>query len=146
MLFRSTDINTKIQLDLEPWESVGSRRISVNSFGYGGSNAHVILEETEGYLFSRDLKGSFRKNKALLPIKKETGNSNFAHDHIDNQTNSIGAGCVSNHAHIVVSNGNSRKNISGEINGHDISHSNSYTNGHLNSQASDLETARPRLF
>ena len=141
-----TDINTKIQLDLEPWESVGSRRISVNSFGYGGSNAHVILEETEGYLFSRDLKGSFRKNKALLPIKKETGNSNFAHDHIDNQTNSIGAGCVSNHAHIVVSNGNSRKNISGEINGHDISHSNSYTNGHLNSQASDLETARPRLF
>ncbi|GES58268.1 polyketide synthase [Aspergillus terreus] len=35
----------KVQLCPEPWESPGPRRVSVNSFGYGGSNAHVIMEE-----------------------------------------------------------------------------------------------------
>ena len=40
----------KVQLDAEPWESQGPHRISVNSFGYGGSNAHVILEATQSIL------------------------------------------------------------------------------------------------
>ncbi|CAG8232080.1 unnamed protein product [Penicillium salamii] len=40
----------KIQLSPEHWQTKGPRRVSVNSFGYGGSNAHVILEETESCL------------------------------------------------------------------------------------------------
>ncbi|WP_232794052.1 type I polyketide synthase [Pseudofrankia saprophytica] len=28
-----------------PWESVGPRRAGVNAFGFGGTNAHVLLEE-----------------------------------------------------------------------------------------------------
>ncbi|PVH77199.1 putative polyketide synthase [Cadophora sp. DSE1049] len=61
----------KIQLETESWNSVGPHRISVNSFGYGGSNAHVILEDSEGYLRSRGLKGSFKRIKPLLPIHEE---------------------------------------------------------------------------
>lgn len=40
-----------------PWPSEGVHRISVNNFGFGGSNAHVILEDAHGYMSSRDLIG-----------------------------------------------------------------------------------------
>ncbi|KAL5355510.1 hypothetical protein BJX96DRAFT_184127 [Aspergillus floccosus] len=39
------DWKLKVQTCPEPWKSPGPRRVSVNSFGYGGSNAHVIMEE-----------------------------------------------------------------------------------------------------
>ncbi|KAI4194227.1 MAG: hypothetical protein LQ350_007892 [Teloschistes chrysophthalmus] len=37
------------------WPSDGPRRASVNSFGFGGSNAHVILDDAFHYLLSRNL-------------------------------------------------------------------------------------------
>jgi len=37
----------------EPWESKGPRRAGVNAFGFGGNNAHVILEEWEGERWSK---------------------------------------------------------------------------------------------
>nr|ASK38717.1 polyketide synthase [Paecilomyces divaricatus] len=55
----------KIQLENERWETVGPHRVSVNSFGYGGSNAHAVLEDTKGYLEQRSLTGSFRRVRAL---------------------------------------------------------------------------------
>ncbi|RYP67274.1 hypothetical protein DL769_005813 [Monosporascus sp. CRB-8-3] len=33
-----------------PWPKVGVRRASVNSFGLGGTNAHVVLEDVQGFL------------------------------------------------------------------------------------------------
>lgn len=36
-----------------PWPSKGTRRISVNSFGYGGTNAHTVLEDSYHHLLSR---------------------------------------------------------------------------------------------
>lgn len=42
----------KIQVPTEvlPWPENRLQRVSVNSFGYGGTNAHVILDNTEQYL------------------------------------------------------------------------------------------------
>lgn len=40
-----------------PWPSTGLRRASVSSFGYGGSNGHVILDDACNYLRLHGLAG-----------------------------------------------------------------------------------------
>jgi acyl transferase domain-containing protein len=47
--------NLKFPLDNTPWPTEGVRRISVNSFGVGGTNAHVIVDDAFSYLTSRDI-------------------------------------------------------------------------------------------
>lgn len=43
-----SDWNVKVNRDLTPWPAgFDSRRASVSSFGYGGTNAHVIVENVE---------------------------------------------------------------------------------------------------
>ena len=41
-----------------PWPVVGQRRASINSFGYGGSNAHVILDDAYHYMSERGITGN----------------------------------------------------------------------------------------
>jgi acyl transferase domain-containing protein len=43
-------LKIKIPTSLEPWPSGSYRRASVNSFGYGGTNGHVILDHVSSYL------------------------------------------------------------------------------------------------
>ncbi|KAK2603263.1 hypothetical protein N8I77_009734 [Diaporthe amygdali] len=60
------NVNPKLDLDgwglaiptsLTPWPTSGLRRISVNSFGYGGTNAHCVLDDAYHYLTSHGLSG-----------------------------------------------------------------------------------------
>jgi len=47
----------KLNTEAIPWPSSGLRRASVNSFGYGGANAHIILDDAKHYLELRSLRG-----------------------------------------------------------------------------------------
>ncbi|RAL13057.1 type I polyketide synthase [Aspergillus homomorphus CBS 101889] len=43
-------LNLRIPLELQEWPSPLLRRASINNFGYGGANAHVIVESPENML------------------------------------------------------------------------------------------------
>jgi acyl transferase domain-containing protein len=49
--------NIQIPTECTLWPQDGLRRASVNSFGYGGTNAHVILDDAWHYLKLRNLSG-----------------------------------------------------------------------------------------
>jgi len=66
------DLNTQIDaefLNLKfpdrsvPWPVSGLRRASVNSFGFGGANSHVILDDAHNYLRLRGLAGKHRTTR-----------------------------------------------------------------------------------
>ncbi|OQE34925.1 hypothetical protein PENCOP_c015G04031 [Penicillium coprophilum] len=48
----------KVPVQSIPWPSEGLRRISVNSFGFGGSNTHVVLDDALHYMQQRGLAGN----------------------------------------------------------------------------------------
>ena len=50
--------NLQVPVKLTPWPTNGLRRISINSFGYGGTNAHCILDDAYHYLKARGLQGN----------------------------------------------------------------------------------------
>lgn len=51
------DWNLKLPPQTMKWPTPGQRRISVNSFGFGGANAHAILDDAYHYLANRGLVG-----------------------------------------------------------------------------------------
>ncbi|KAL7625246.1 hypothetical protein AAE478_004461 [Parahypoxylon ruwenzoriense] len=46
-----------VPTELLPWPTDGLRRASINSFGYGGTNAHCILDDAYHYMRERRLVG-----------------------------------------------------------------------------------------
>ncbi|KAI2779732.1 putative polyketide synthase [Daldinia loculata] len=52
------DWNLAIPTELMPWPKDGLRRISINSFGYGGTNSHCIIDDAYHYLKARGLSGN----------------------------------------------------------------------------------------
>ncbi|KAL7620421.1 hypothetical protein AAE478_009416 [Parahypoxylon ruwenzoriense] len=49
----------EVPTTLEPWPVEGLRRASVCSFGFGGTNAHCVLDDAESYLKSIGIDGHF---------------------------------------------------------------------------------------
>ncbi|KAI1775035.1 hypothetical protein F4818DRAFT_451955 [Hypoxylon cercidicola] len=56
------------------WPSIGIRRASVNSFGLGGSNTHVILDDAMHYLQDHGLVGNH--NCAAHPLRVSSSSTN----------------------------------------------------------------------
>jgi acyl transferase domain-containing protein len=48
----------QVVTQLTAWPSNGVRRISTNSFGYGGTNAHAILDDATSYLKGRGISAA----------------------------------------------------------------------------------------
>ncbi|KAK3361247.1 hypothetical protein B0T24DRAFT_684913 [Lasiosphaeria ovina] len=75
--------NLKVPTVLEPWAGKdGVRRASINNFGYGGSNAHVIMEDY-GSFVSSSLQNS-RNEPGLESNGHVNGNTN---GYVDGHTN-----------------------------------------------------------
>ncbi|KAI1771743.1 polyketide synthase [Hypoxylon cercidicola] len=63
--------NLKVATKVENWPRA-LRRASINSFGYGGANAHVILESVESYLGQNYLSKQRRINNDLSERDEQT--------------------------------------------------------------------------
>ncbi|KAF5027261.1 hypothetical protein F66182_634 [Fusarium sp. NRRL 66182] len=48
----------KVPTKMLDWPLTGLRRVSVNCFGFGGTNAHVIMDEAPRYMSARGLRGN----------------------------------------------------------------------------------------
>ncbi|KAI0126592.1 putative polyketide synthase [Xylariales sp. AK1849] len=57
--------NLQVPTQLEPWPVPGLRRASINSFGFGGTNAHCIIDDAASYLKEGHLHGHTLDTTAL---------------------------------------------------------------------------------
>ena len=115
--------NLKVPITLTPWPTDGLRRISVNSFGYGGTNAHAVLDDAYHYLVSRGLEGSHYTQITPAEIYQSNHNANSV------------AGDILNGA---------LKDLSNEYhNGLSNDHSNGLLNGHLKNPLNGVSIGSP---
>lgn len=54
---RFADWNLVLPAQTMAWPTHGPRRVSVNSFGFGGANAHIILDDAYHYMKANGLNG-----------------------------------------------------------------------------------------
>ncbi|KAI8725605.1 Carrier domain-containing protein [Fusarium sp. LHS14.1] len=68
--------HTAIPIQEIVWPSDGLRRISVNSFGFGGTNTHVVLDDAYHYLQDRGIIGNHCTVAAAGPASNDTTSVN----------------------------------------------------------------------
>ncbi|KAL7923395.1 polyketide synthase-like protein [Trichoderma austrokoningii] len=73
--------NWKVKVPLETldWPIPGIRRVSVNSFGFGGSNAHVVVDEAPGYLLEKSLKAN-HSSMDIASLERDGGSNKERHE------------------------------------------------------------------
>lgn len=62
------------------WPLPGLRRVSVNCFGFGGTNAHVIMDEAPKYMSARGLQGNHNSlvtNSAKTLVSEHSPSAGF---------------------------------------------------------------------
>ncbi|KAL9085918.1 MAG: hypothetical protein Q9165_007401 [Trypethelium subeluteriae] len=109
------DGRLKIVTESTPWPDLPIRRASVNSFGYGGSNAHAIIESVE----------------TLLPGYR-------SHHQASKESSSIEAFAKANG----VPQDPSPSVTNGRANGYINGHTNGYVNGHANNHINSNNRAQ----
>ncbi|KAK7420632.1 hypothetical protein QQX98_002626 [Neonectria punicea] len=57
----------KVPREMLDWPLPGLRRVSVNCFGFGGTNAHVIMDEAPEYMSARGLEGNHNSFESKAP-------------------------------------------------------------------------------
>lgn len=74
----------QVPTELIRWPTPGLRRASVNCFGFGGTNAHVILDDAWTYMAQRAINGSCRTVPMLgidendLPVTRSQWKTTYA--------------------------------------------------------------------
>ncbi|KAI2628557.1 hypothetical protein GGR54DRAFT_636275 [Hypoxylon sp. NC1633] len=109
---KADEWNLRFPTEPVAWPSDGLRRASVNSFGYGGSNAHVILDDAYNYLRERNLEGNHctvRRPPADLSAGKSLPNGEYAVG-APTQVNTSSNGLHKEHASVAV-NGNAGNSL-----------------------------------
>ncbi|TGO48534.1 hypothetical protein BCON_0238g00010 [Botryotinia convoluta] len=69
-----------------PWPSNGIRRASVNSFGMGGTNSHVVLDDVHHYLQAHCINANHRTVSSPPSIEEATAQKELLDTLIDSYT------------------------------------------------------------
>jgi acyl transferase domain-containing protein/NADPH:quinone reductase-like Zn-dependent oxidoreductase len=77
-----------VPIETETWNATGIRRASINSFGYGGTNAHVIIDEAQAHLSQNDWiwqngHGIHQRMATKIPQQVMNESNGHAHDDSD---------------------------------------------------------------
>lgn len=124
------DGKLKIVTESTPWPDLPIRRASINSFGYGGANAHAIIESVDSVLPGYRSTRQTDANSAI--------NGYIAYGHDD--TESITNGTTNGHT-AVITNGHNGDITSGHANGV----ANGNTNGNTNGDTNDYSNNQDRI-
>ncbi|QGA21725.1 hypothetical protein EYB26_009436 [Talaromyces marneffei] len=108
-------LNIRFPLETMKWPREGVRRASINSFGFGGANAHAVIDDTLSYLLENNIQG-IHQTVAYEDIHAQNilhvnDSNRFLNDHQNGESDRIdytnGNGVHDTNTH---SNGNSQSN------------------------------------
>lgn len=64
------------------WPKAEIRRASINSFGYGGSNCHIVVDDAFSYLSHRGLRGNHRTIHGKPGVRLQHAFANVSHSQV----------------------------------------------------------------
>jgi acyl transferase domain-containing protein len=67
--------NLKFPLEAIPWPAGDVRRASVSSFGYGGTNVHIVMDDVLSYTGANKLSAKHRTRQSGRPLGSHTTGS-----------------------------------------------------------------------
>ncbi|XPT03005.1 Highly reducing polyketide synthase [Ascochyta lentis] len=89
------DLNSSlltIPVETKPWPGTSVRRISINSFGFGGANAHAVLDDAPSYLASKSLGNGTEDANSNAPVLSTNGslvNGNGTNEDVQTSTEQL---------------------------------------------------------